>query len=187
MKKSILALGILSLATIANAQHSSGEVGIGGPHGSVPNWENIFPGGSSGSSSGSSSSSEEAADEQKSIAAWALYNVSGDALDLANDYRDNPGIGNTTAGTYLTELAADTRPLRTAAGKLAALLRDGGSQADIDAQLKIIKDRYADVRGANTKAANQLAIQGFIHEGTQVRNAYTKVRSRWVYLQGLLD
>lgn len=188
MKKSLLALGLLSLTTLANAQHSSGEIVISPSQPSFPEGFPSFPTEApSAVPSSPASSSSEATAEQKATAAWALYNVAGDALDLANDYRDNPGIGNTTAGVYLTDLANDTKPLRAAAAKLANLLEDKGPQKDIEAQLKIITARYADVRNGNQKASTQLYVQGFANEGYQIRTAYTKVRSRWVYLQGLLD
>ncbi|MES2745990.1 MAG: hypothetical protein V4655_11215 [Bdellovibrionota bacterium] len=159
MKASLLMLGLLAFAANAQAQ----------------------------SSSSSNHQVTQRSQAEQATAAWALFNVTGDALGLAEDYKDNEGIGNTTAGSYLNDLANDTRPLKDAARRLAGLLERNAPRWEIDNELRIIEERYLDTRSGNQKASTQLYVQGKPNEGYQIRTAYTKIRSRWVYLQGLLD
>ncbi len=130
----------------------------------------------------------DAAFEHDAIdAAWALYNITDDALDLAGQSARADGIQGTTAASYLSDLIQDTNALKHAAQRLASNLENHASSEAIQGELNIIETKYQDVNRGSTKVSTQLYSQLKTSEGYQLRSAYVKVRSRYVYLQAQLS
>ncbi|MBC7660003.1 MAG: hypothetical protein H7249_09870 [Chitinophagaceae bacterium] len=119
-------------------------------------------------------------------AAYALENITGAAETLATKYLRTSGIQGTAAASYLGDLLNDTTALKHSAVRLAILLDQDGSSAAIDAELDTLEIKYLAVNRESQKVSTQLYSQGKTLEGYQLRSAYTKIRSRYVYLQNLI-
>lgn len=132
------------------------------------------------------SSAPEAISDDMVTASYALANISDDALDLATQYSRAAGIQGTTAASYLGDLILDTNALKHAAQRLSIALEDGASAEDIQDELDIIEVKYQAVNRGSSKVSLQLYSQKKTLEGYQLRSAYTKIRSRYVYLQAQL-
>jgi hypothetical protein len=132
------------------------------------------------------SNAPEAISDDMITAAYALSNISDEALDLATQYSRAAGIQGTTAGSYLANLIADTNALKHAAQRLSIALEDGASAEDIQHELTIIEVKYQAVYRGSSKVSTQLYSQMKTLEGYQLRAAYNKIRSRYVYLQARL-
>lgn len=119
-------------------------------------------------------------------ASYALINVTDDAYELALQYARADGIKGTTAGSYLNDLIADTNALKHSAQRLSQLLEEGASGDAIQAELDTLELKYQASYRGSSKVSTQLYSQIKTTEGYQLRAAYTKIRSRYVYLQAQL-
>jgi len=119
-------------------------------------------------------------------ATWALANVTDDALDLASEFSRDHGIQATAAGSYINDLIGDTNALKHAVQRLADKLTNHAPRHEIQNELNTIETKYQAVNRNSTKVSTQLYSQLKTLEGYQLRTAFTKIRSRYVYLQAQL-
>ncbi|MBC7531799.1 MAG: hypothetical protein H7318_09490 [Oligoflexus sp.] len=119
-------------------------------------------------------------------ASYALLNITDDALDVATQYSREDGIKGTVAGSQLNDLIDDTKALKRSAVRLSQLLDEGASGDAIQEELDTLEVKYRTVYRASAKVSLQLYSQLKTTEGYFLRTAYTKIRSRYVYLQAQL-
>lgn len=119
-------------------------------------------------------------------ASLALANITDDALDVATPYSWEDGINGTYAGSYLNDLIGDTEALKRSARNLSFLLDDGASGDAIQDELDNLEVKFQNAYRASAKVQTQLYSQLKTTEGYFLRSAYTKIRSRYVYLQAQL-
>lgn len=118
---------------------------------------------------------------------YALGNVAEDALDLASSYERLPAVQGTNAAYYLHQLVDDNDLLVIKAHELALLLdADYPDHAAIAAKWGQVTTSYNRVKNGADKAVQQLFAQSLTTQGYQLKAAYTKVRSRYVYLQSAI-
>lgn len=118
---------------------------------------------------------------------YALGNVAEDALDLARAYERDAAIHASNAGYYLRELIDDNELLVIHAHELALLLDvEYPNHVAIANKFAQVSNSYNRVKSGSEKAVQYLHAQGRTTEGYQLRAAYTKVRTRYVYLQGAI-
>jgi hypothetical protein len=119
--------------------------------------------------------------------AYALGNTSEDALKVAEGLAKANGIQGTYAGFYLNNLVNDTELLLVHAHELALLVdADRHDDNAVARKLEQVSLYYNRTSDGSEKVASYLYPLNKTSEAYRLKAAYTKIRTRFVYLQNAL-